>query len=171
MITREQFVGALSIQHDFHAVLGRQAEHAVLSVNAGAAKWLVLDFDQSIQISDEIGRLQAHLVDCGAGSFGYQIGMPFFADHRVVGGKGKRVNVCLRIDDAHRSNNGRRIDAAGQRRTDGYVAAQMESNAVEEQLSRLPHRFGKRAGPIGNSGRCSSIAAARRVRPCRGRLP
>ena len=63
MITREHFVGALAIQHDLDAVLGRQAEDAILRVNAGAAKWLVLDGDQSIQIGGQIAGTEPDFVN------------------------------------------------------------------------------------------------------------
>ena len=97
--------------------------------------------------ADDVG--EALLVEAGAG--------------RCIG-EGVQVDVAS-AHRAHRHDDGRTVDAAGQAGADRYVAAQMQAHAVQQKIAQPACRFVERDLAVLLSGQLPIAPLGRRARP------
>src|SRR5262249_31656990 len=124
-ISAENLVGALTIEHHLDPGGSGCPEYLVLRICAGATEGLVLNAHHGIEISGEVAGRGAHFMNVRSGFPAHDVNPAFFADGLVIRNEAESVNLSLTIQVTNRHHDGRRINAAGERGAERYVAAQM----------------------------------------------
>jgi hypothetical protein len=76
-----------------------------------------------------------------SGFSAHDVNPAFFADGLVIGDKAESMNLSLVIQVTNRHHDGRRINAAGERRAERDVAAQMQLDVAQEKLADAMRRL------------------------------
>ena len=142
VVSAEDFVASLPLEHHDRSLSARATEHAPVAVDGWAVKRLIHEPEQFVDARDDVVIGQED-VDIPSSRARDDLGDVFpLIDPRIMGARGKRrgrLGAGIPIEHRCNRHDRARVHASGERGPDRDVRAKSQAHSVDEELPHVVH--------------------------------